>query len=551
MAVFKCKMCGGDLEVSQDGKTCFCIFCGTQQTLPKLDSAKKENLYSRANYLRQNNEFDKAMALYETILQEDMTDSEAYWSIVLCKYGIEYVEDKQTERRIPTYHRTQKFSIMAHPEYRKALEYADPVQKGVYEREAKAIDDIQKGILSIVQNETPFDVFICYKESDDSGQRTVDSVLAQDIYYQLVNEGFRVFFARITLEDKLGTAYEPYIFSALSTSKVMVVVGTKPEYFNAVWVKNEWSRYLEMIRNGEDKIIIPAYKDMNPYDIPEELSHLQAQDMGKIGFVQDLLRGISKVCTKNKVEAGTENVNVEKPEDPIIKRAYLEIEDGNFAKADQILEAALNINPENAEIYLAKLLISMKTSTTKGLCEQSESFHNNIHYIKAMRFGDEQLQNLLVKLNNEWVENKHQKVMRELSDEFARFGTGFEKAFQYIAQLAEMDECSGNSNNVVSKAYAVYELMYENAVKKLSGSIDYERLNRLEKIFNMLGNYKDSEIMISMIQSKKRKYKRRNIITVIGIISFCLVICLVICLVRYGIPFIEQVLSMIWKNMMN
>ena len=37
---------------------------------------------------------------------------------------------------------------------------------------------------------------ICYKESDNSGRRTHDSVLAQDLYYQLTQEGFKVFFAR-------------------------------------------------------------------------------------------------------------------------------------------------------------------------------------------------------------------------------------------------------------------------------------------------------------------------------------------------------------------
>lgn len=43
-------------------------------------------------------------------------------------------------------------------------------------------------------------------------------------------------------------------------------------------------------------MLIPAYKDMDPYDLPEEFSHLQAQDMGKLGFMQDLIRGIKKIA---------------------------------------------------------------------------------------------------------------------------------------------------------------------------------------------------------------------------------------------------------------
>ena len=117
----------------------------------------------------------------------------------------------------------------------------------------------------------------------------------------MTQEGFKVFFSRITLEDKLGTAYEPYIFAALNSAKVMVVIGTKEEYFNAVWVKNEWSRFLALIRDGKRKILIPAYRDMDPYDLPEEFSHLQAQDMSKLGFMQDLIRGIKKLVGVEKL----------------------------------------------------------------------------------------------------------------------------------------------------------------------------------------------------------------------------------------------------------
>ena len=115
-------------------------------------------------------------------------------------------------------------------DYKSALQYADSYQKSIYEEEANAINDIQKGILAISQKEKPFDVFICYKETDNDGRRTRDSVIAADLYHELTEEGFKVFFSRITLEDKLGSAYEPYIFAALNSAKVMVVVGTKDVY---------------------------------------------------------------------------------------------------------------------------------------------------------------------------------------------------------------------------------------------------------------------------------------------------------------------------------
>lgn len=262
MALFKCKMCGGTLEIENGASIATCEYCGTTQTLPRIDDEKRANLYDRANHFRRNNEFDKAMGIYEQILNEDNTDAEAYWSLVLCRYGIEYVEDPASHKRIPTVNRAQFTSVFDDDNYKSALQYADSYQKSIYEQEAAAINEIQKGILAISQKEEPFDVFICYKETDNNGRRTPDSVLANDLYHQLTQEGFKVFFARITLEDKLGSAYEPYIFAALNSAKVMVVLGTKPEFFNAVWVKNEWSRYLALIKQGQKKMLIPAYKDI-------------------------------------------------------------------------------------------------------------------------------------------------------------------------------------------------------------------------------------------------------------------------------------------------
>ncbi len=44
-------------------------------------------------------EFDKAQDLYEKIVSANPNEAEAYWGIVLCKYGIEYVEDPITKKR--------------------------------------------------------------------------------------------------------------------------------------------------------------------------------------------------------------------------------------------------------------------------------------------------------------------------------------------------------------------------------------------------------------------------------------------------------------------
>ena len=300
MAVLKCKMCGGDLDVQQGSIIAECEYCGTTQTIPSLDNEKKMLQFERAERLRKNCEFDKAAGVYEAIVSEFTEEAEAYWGLVLCKYGIEYVDDPATKKKVPTCHRTSFDSVMDDKNFELTLENAQKEARKLYREEAKQIEAIRQGIIEVSAKADPYDIFICYKETAEDGQRTVDSVLAQDIYDALTQKGYKVFFSRISLEDKLGQEYEPYIFAALNSAKVMLAIGTDYEYYNAVWVKNEWSRFLKLMEKDKEKHLIPCYKDIDAYDMPKEFSKLQGQDMAKLGAIQDLTRGIEKLLVVHK-----------------------------------------------------------------------------------------------------------------------------------------------------------------------------------------------------------------------------------------------------------
>ena len=411
MAVLKCKMCGGNIEITENQNIGVCDSCGSTMTIPNVNDERIMNLFDRANHFRLQNEFDKALAAYESILSEDNKNAEAHWGCVLSRYGIEYVKDPSTHKRVPTCHRVQNESVLSDLDYKQAVEYAeDNSVKAIYEKEAEVIAEIQKNILSIANNESPYDIFICYKETDNSGRRTIDSTLAQDIYYQLTNDGYKVFFSRITLEDKLGTEYEPYIFSALNSAKVMLVIGTDKDYFNAVWVKNEWARFLDLMKKDKSKMIIPCYRDMDAYDLPDELSMFQSQDMGKIGFVQDLIRGIEKVISqKEDREQTTVEVSNNAPYASLLKRAYIMIEDSEWQKADELLERVLDQNPECAEAYLGKLMIDLKVNKRENLATLDKLFEDNNNYQKIMRYCDDALRDEVNGYINAITETRNNK----------------------------------------------------------------------------------------------------------------------------------------------
>lgn len=420
--VLNCKVCGGSLKIVEGSSVCRCEYCGKEQTLPKTDDEQMLNILNRANHFRQIFEFDKAIEIYEQLLNNGNEDAEVYWSLALCRYGIEYVDDPKTFEKIPTCHRMQYTSILGDADYLMAIKNADPIQKSLFEQEANYIDKIQKEILEISNKEEPFDIFICYKESDGAGNRTNDSVLAQDIYFQLTSKGYKVFFSRITLENKVGQQYEPYIFAALNSARVMIIVGTKPEYFNAVWVKNEWNRFLALSHDDRSRLVIPAFKDMDPYDLPDALSYFQALDMAKIGFVQDLVRGIEKVLNENRFLSKTDE-NRESTASgnagALLKRGKFALEDAEWDKAYEYYDQLLNFDAENGEAYLGLVLAEMNVLSLEELVRQRVKLFREklaeLYEIKVLQIEDDKVDQFDMLLRN-MKESDQLDIHMNLSD---------------------------------------------------------------------------------------------------------------------------------------
>ena len=518
MAVLKCKMCGGSLEI-QEGTTVYeCEYCGSKQTIPSIDDEGLQVLFNRANILRMKSEFDKAADIYEKILQKKDTEAEAYWGLILCKYGIEYVEDPKTYKRIPTCHRTSYDAVTADEDYKNALKYAGLGQREIYEEEAKKIDEIQKGILAVAEKEDPYDVFICYKETDDSGKRTPDSVVANDIYHQLTMEGFKVFYAAISLEDKLGTEYEPYIFSALNTAKVMLAIGTKPEYFNAVWVKNEWSRFLKLMQKDRSRLLIPCYRDMDPYELPEEFAHLQAQDMSKIGFINDIVRGLKKVILKDDPKTALKgsvvvNDSVSVGVSSLLRRTAMFLEDGNWNRAHELCEQILNVDPENAQAYVYELMGDLKVSTQSELVNCSQPFETNNNYQKAIRFASPELsaelQDYVVTIKERNEIDRKNDIYSEATKKMACSTSEVSyrevvKLFQSISGWKDADDKREEALQNAEAARKDY--VYQQAINLASSSNSKLIAKGIQKLESIPG-WKDSDALVKEYEVKLSNQK--------------------------------------------
>ena len=417
------------------------------------------------------------------------------------------------------------------------MENADISQRAVYEDQAKEIDRIQKEILALAQKEESYDVFICYKETDASGSRTQDSVIANDIYHQLTQEGFKVFYAAITLEGKLGSAYEPIIFAALNSAKVMLAIGTKPEYFNAVWVKNEWSRFLKIIAKDRSKLLIPCYRDMDAYELPEEFAHLQAQDMGKIGFINDVVRGIQKVIKKDEPKQttvvketlikSTTNANIV----PLLKRAFMFLEDGEWDRADDFCEQVLNIDPECAEAYLGKLMTELRVNDRENLKNQKEPFDSYNNYKKTIRFADVKLKNTLIdyiehintRNENDRLEEIHTRAKRQMAT------SNSERSYKEVAAIFESISEYKDSATLAKECYYNAEIKRKDAIlsaakRRMIGK-DVSNYKDAIETFKSISGWKDADEQIIVCQNKieeiKKIIKCKKLIVAITIPTVC------------------------------
>ena len=243
----RCETCGGELKYSEDRKSAVCLNCGNEYHFKEEKSENLAMMLNLANKARLANDFDGAIQKYEAVIEENPTDAEAHWGLVLSTYGIEYVEDPRTHERIPTCRRTVKQSIIENKDYLAAIENAAPGQREVYEARAKLIDKLQTKIKAQLESEEDFDVFISFKATDNNGYPTKDSIVARTIYDELEKRGIKTFFSEVTLKHRLGEDYEPIIYKALYSCKFFILVATSEENMNSAWVKNEWSRFRDRV----------------------------------------------------------------------------------------------------------------------------------------------------------------------------------------------------------------------------------------------------------------------------------------------------------------
>ncbi|MBQ7308384.1 MAG: TIR domain-containing protein, partial [Clostridia bacterium] len=436
-----------------------CNYCQSKFEKKQIDSKMFINL-GIANQERQCANFEKAKNLYEQIIKdfpdEDLTD--VYWGLFLCEQRVLFEEDGNGEN-FPSFFRiTQNLKVEDSQCFGKALSYAlkhNTDRLETFNYLADKIEDARKMYFDIKTKTEPFDVFICFKNTDKDGNYTNDRQLAMDIYNEFSNK-YNIFFSEKTLKDIKSSyrQYEPNIYYGLYTAKVMLLICSKKEYLESKWLKNEWSRFTQINKQGENnKCIIPIFTDgFNPEDLPESLWHNQGifDDRKLISTLETTLQNITNPVDKleelrkeqekqreelkkaqemqrleqerllnEKLEAlRNQNLGNNVNLDNMIKRGFQYLDDEEWDNAINQVEKIFDVDVTVAQGYIIKMMIEYKLKTLSDFNKLDISAFENKNYKNALKYASEDYKQELIELKNKAISintnNKEESDNKEI-----------------------------------------------------------------------------------------------------------------------------------------
>ncbi len=182
--------------------------------------------------------------------------------------------------------------------------------------------------------------------------------------------------------------------------------------------------------------------------------------------------------------------------DALIKRAFLFLEDGEIYEAERYIEQALNQDPENPQVYMAKLMLEHRVkSPVELLSKLSTPLENEKLFQRALRFADgeykSQLEGLAQSNRNKLEQERMRREKEEAEERVHQNGLMLEKKEKYYQE-------------------AILDWQKAKTPEEIQAVI-----NRLEK----LNGYKDVDELLSdaredLAEAKKRKLTKGISLTV-------------------------------------
>jgi len=375
-----CRCCVHELFFPEGMNTLECAACGTLNTRPPSQSASAD--LTRAVQQRMACDFDDAAQSYQQVLRQHPGDHEALWGLVLCRYGVQYIETAEPgRRRLPVCRFVQRRPVSEDGDFLLACENAPEDVRAQYREEAVYLDKVLADVRRVEETTKPYDIFLCYKASVPgvSGAFTDDFDRAREIYAHLVQMGYHVFFAHGTLQRSAGTNFEAQIYHALKTARVMLVICSRKDYLLSPWVRSEWTRYLEQADRDPSRHLVPLlYDDPPASSLPPAFVSRQLEGVHMRGL--NALDNLRSTLELHIPRTASET-------DLIRLRIQLALEEGSWDGAARAAALLREKQPNRAAGYMGQLLAEMHLRDEAQLAACTEPFETTLAWTRALHFA--------------------------------------------------------------------------------------------------------------------------------------------------------------------
>lgn len=355
---FTCPSCASVIGVDH-GDYIQCRCCGNKykKKIKELLEGRVYTDLSHAVEARQEADFDTARDKYDTLInryQGGLGTEEAYWGKLLCEQYVIFYQNEYGDS-IPSFWEINDTPCTKSESYKKALEYgAESGNRENYERLAKLIETYKQKYRAVKKADPEgYQVFICFK---DSG--TNNAQLGYNLYNQL-SRHYKVFFSKESLKTLVGNDYEPTIYHAMRTAKVMLVLCSSREHLDSQWVKNEWWRFAKFCENdsSQEKTLIPLIMPgfdpgLRPNDLKKNIQYLNVDH----NLTHDLFKRLREIFDRDHARITVQMNDFEKD----MRLAEEDWNAGRIDEARMSVDRILKENIDKPNNHVTALLLQAK-----------------------------------------------------------------------------------------------------------------------------------------------------------------------------------------------
>ena len=214
----------------------------------------------------------------------------------------------------------------------------------------------------------------------------------------------------------------------------------------------------------------------------------------------------------------------------LLRRANLYLEDKNWSFASDYYENVLDIDPENAHAYVGLLMVSLKITKESDLEKSLEAFDQHKHFLKAIRFADDEYKVLLQKYCNDNIYFRAQEILK-----CAKTAADFRDAQELLSKISDqievkelLDKCEVEEERLHRKERyeEAQKLMNSALISDLNTAIQLFKEDASEESARNIETCKNRIVAIEEEIEKKQRKKKITIVSILGIVVLSVILIL-------------------------